>query len=126
VPESQLPWLYRIRSPLENGIIVAGSSDAPVVPDNPLVGIYAAVTRQAESGQVLLPDERISVKQALALYTTNAAYASFEEDIKGSITPGKLADIVVLSADPTRIPPERIRDIKVEMTIIGGDVVWEM
>jgi len=74
---------------------------------------------------VLLPEERISAAQALALYTVNAAYASFEEDIKGSISPGKLADIVVLSGDPTEVPPERIKDIKVEMTIIGSKVVWE-
>ena len=60
VPESQQPWLYRIKSPLESGVVVAGSSDAPVVPNNPLMGIYAAVTRQAESGQVLLPEERIT------------------------------------------------------------------
>ena len=125
VPESQLPWLYRIRSPLASGVVVAGSSDSPVVPVNPLVGIYAAVTRRAESGQVLLPEERITVNEALALYTTNAAYASFEEKIKGSLSPGKLADIVVLSDDPSKIPPEQIKDIKVEMTIIGGEVVWE-
>jgi len=95
------------------------------VPVNPLTGIYGAVTRKAESGQVLLPEERISPEQALALYTLNAAYASFEEDIKGSIAPGKLADMVILSDDPTKIPPEQIKDIKVEMTIIGGEVVWE-
>jgi predicted amidohydrolase YtcJ len=125
VSESQLPWLYRIMSPLESGVVVAGSSDAPVVSLNPLIGIYAAVMRRATSGQVLLPEERITVNQALALYTANAAYASFEEDIKGSISPGKLADIVVLSNDPTRVPPEQINDIKVVMTIIGGEVVWE-
>jgi predicted amidohydrolase YtcJ len=125
VPKSQLPWLYRIKSPLEKGVVVAGSSDAPVVPINPLVDIYAAVTRQAESGQVLLPEECITVEQALALYTTNAAYTSFEEKTKGSITAGKLADIVILSDDPTRLPPEKIKDIKVEMTMIGGEVVWE-
>lgn len=125
VTKSQLPWLYRIRSPLESGAVVAGSSDTPVVPVNPLVGVYAAVTRKAESGQVLLPEEAVSPHQALALYTTNAAYTSFEEDIKGSITPGKLADMVVLSDDPTQVPPEKIKDTKVEMTIIGGEVVWE-
>jgi hypothetical protein len=107
-------------------LIVAGGSDSPVVPDNPLVGIYAAVTRRAESGQYLSPEERISAKQALAMYTINAAYASFEENIKGSITPGKLADMVVLSDDPLKSPPERIKDIRVEMTIIDGKVVWEV
>ncbi len=125
IPRDQLRWLYRVKSFLKSGLIVAGSSDSPIVPDNPLVGIYAAVTRQAESGQQLLLEERISVNQALAMYTTNAAYASFEEGIKGSITQGKLADLVLLSDDPTRIPPEQIKDIKVEMTIIGGEIVWE-
>jgi predicted amidohydrolase YtcJ len=125
VAASQLPWLYRIKSPLESGLVVAGSSDCPVVPDNPLVGIYSAVTRKAESGQELLPEEAVSVSQALALYTINAAHASFEEGIKGSITPGKLADIVVLSDDPNQVPLERIKDIRVEMTILGGEVVWE-
>ncbi len=125
VAASQQPWLYRIKSFLNSGLVVAGSSDSPVVPNNPLVGIYAAITRRAESGQYILPHESISANQALALYTTNAAYASFEEEVKGSITPGKLADVVVLSDDPTESPPEQIMDIKVEMTIIGGKVVWE-
>ncbi len=122
---SQLQWLYRIKSPLNRGVVMAGSSDSPVVPDNPMVGIYAAVTRRAESGQTLLPQERISARDALAMYTINAAYASFEEDIKGSITRGKLADMVVLSNDPIKSSPEQIKDIKVEMTIIGGKLVWE-
>jgi len=125
VPKSQLPWLYRIKSPLEAGIVVAGSSDTPVVPADPLLGIYAAVTRQAENGQVILPEEGITAEQALALYTVNAAYTSFEEKTKGSIAPGKLADMVVLSGDPTHVSPEKIKDIKVEMTIISGEVVWE-
>ena len=125
IPTSQLPWLYRIKSPLNSGVVVAGSSDSPVVPDNPLVGIYAAVTRRVESGQYLAPQECISAEEALALYTTNAAYASFEEGIKGSITPGKLADMVILSDDPLRLPPEQIKDIRVEMTIVSGEVAWE-
>jgi predicted amidohydrolase YtcJ len=125
VAASQQPWLYRIRSLLDGGLTVAGSSDSPVVPDNPLVGVCAAVTRRAESGQRLLPEEGVPVASALAMYTTSAAYASFEDSIKGDIAPGKLADIVVLSDDPTKVPPEQIKDIKVEMTILGGEVVWE-
>ncbi|MFC2002213.1 amidohydrolase [Chloroflexota bacterium] len=121
----RLRWLYRIKSFLDNGLVAAGSSDSPVVPNNPLVGIYAAVTRKAESGQQLLPQEVISASQALAMYTINAAYASFEEEIKGSIVPGKLADMVVLSGDPAKVPAEQIKDIKVEMTIVGGEIVWE-
>ena len=125
VPATQLEWLYRIKSFLDSGLVVAGSSDSPIVPDNPLVGIYGAVTRQTESGQQLLPEECIYTSQGLALYTINAAYASFEEGIKGSIAQGKLADMVLLSDDPTKSPPEQIKDIRVEMTIVGGKVVWE-
>ena len=125
VSASQLPWLYRFKSLLDSGLVVAASSDSPVVPDNPLAGIYAAVTRKTESGQQILPQESISVSQAMAMYTINAAYASFEEGVKGSITKGKLADIVVLSDDPAQVIPEQIKDIRVEMTIIGGRVVWE-
>jgi len=125
VPPERQRWLYRIKSFLDSGLVVAGSSDAPVVSDNPLVGIYAAVTRRAESGQEVLPEEAISARQALAMYTANAAYASFEEDIKGAIAPGKLADMAVLSADPLKSPPELIKDIRVEMTIIDGKVAWQ-
>ncbi|MCK4368329.1 MAG: amidohydrolase, partial [Dehalococcoidales bacterium] len=124
LPPNRQRWLYRIKSLLDGGLVVAGSSDSPVVPDNPLVGIYSAVTRRAESGQELSPQERISAQQALAMYTINAAYASFEENIKGSITEGKLADMVVLSADPLKSPLEQLKDIRVEMTIIDGKVVW--
>jgi len=125
IKPEQLQWLYRFRSLLNSGSIVAAGSDSPIVPDSPLVGIYGAVTRQTESGQRLLPEECISASQALAMYTINAAYASFEENIKGSITPGKLADLIILSDDPTGVTAEQIKDIRVEMTIIGGEVVWE-
>ncbi len=125
IPPNRLKWLYRIKSPIDSGLVVAGSSDSPVVPNNPLVGIYAAVTRRAESGQQITPQECISASQALAMYTINAAYASFKEEIKGSITQDKLADIVILDSDPTKIPPEQIKEIKVLMTITGGKVVWE-
>jgi len=124
LPPDRQRWLYRIKSLLDGGLVVAASSDSPVAQDNPLVGIYAAVTRRAESGQQLLPEEAVSAQQALAMYTINAAYASFEENIKGSIAEGKLADMVVLSADPITSPPEQIKDIRVEMTIIDGKVVW--
>jgi predicted amidohydrolase YtcJ len=125
VEKSQLPWLYRIKSPIAAGIKVAAASDAPVAPPDPFAGIYGAVTRQAASGQVLQPEERISVQQALELYTANAAYASFEEKIKGILAPGMLADMIILSDDPMTVPPEKLKDIKVEMTVIGGEVVWE-
>jgi predicted amidohydrolase YtcJ len=126
IPSERRRWLYRMKSFLDAGLMVAGSSDSPIAPDNPLLGICAAVTRKAETGQQLLPEEAISAEQALAMYTINAAYASFEEDIKGAVAPGKLADVVVLSADPLKAPPELIKDIKVEMTIIDGKMVWEV
>ncbi|TET13095.1 MAG: hypothetical protein E3J81_09415 [Dehalococcoidia bacterium] len=125
VSNTQLPWLYRTRSFLEKGLRPAGSSDCPVVPPDPLVGLCAAVTRKAESGQVLSPEEAVSPEEALRIYTLGGAYASFEERLKGSIETGKLADLVVLSADPTKVAPEEIKEIRVEKTIIGGEVVWE-
>lgn len=124
VPKKQLPWLYRIKSFMEAGLKPAGSSDSPVVPTNPLVGIYAAVTRKAATGEVILLKEAISPYQALEMYTIAAAYANFDENEKGSISPGKLADLVLLNNDPTGVPYEVIKDIKVEMTIIGGEVLW--
>jgi len=124
VPERQLRHLYPIATLLKAGVKVAASSDCPVASPNPLVGIYAAVSRRAETGEAVVPEERISPLEALRMYTENAAYASFEEDIKGSITPSKVADLVVLSDDPMRMPVEEIKDLEVEMTIIGGDVVY--
>jgi predicted amidohydrolase YtcJ len=125
VPPQRQRWLYRIKSFLDAGLVVAGSSDSPVAPDNPLLGLYAAATRRAETGQKVLPEEAVSPQRALAMYTANAAYASFEEDIKGSIIPGRLADMAILSADPLKAPPERLKDIRVEMTILNGRVAWE-
>jgi hypothetical protein len=125
VPPDDLNWLYPIGSLFNSGLRVAASSDAPIVGLNPLVGIYAAVTRAAETGQTLLPQEGISRLEALKMYTLEAAYASFEEGLKGCLAPGKLADLVVLSDDPTKVPPEQIKEIKVVMTIVDGKVVWE-
>jgi len=125
VDKEILPHLYRVRSFFDAGVMVAGSSDSPIVSNNPLVGIYGAVTRKTASGGQLQPEETVTPEQALAMYTTNAAYASHEEGIKGSITPGKLADVVLLSDDPTRVEAEEIKDIGVEMTVIRGEVVWE-
>lgn len=125
VPEEQLGWLYRIGSFLRSGLVVAAGSDSPIVPVDPLVGLRAAATRRASSGDELLPQERIPVLEALGMYTRNAAYASFDDGVKGCIAPGALADLALLSDDPTRIPPECIGDIRVEMTLIGGKVAWQ-
>jgi predicted amidohydrolase YtcJ len=123
VSDEQLPYLYPIGSLLKAGIPVAGSSDCPIVPPNPLLGMCAAVDRKSETGKTVGEGEKISPLDALCMYTINAAIASFEEDLKGSVTPGKLADLVVLNADPSMATPEEIREIEVEMTILNGEVV---
>lgn len=125
VPPERQPWLYRIKTMAEAGLTVAGSSDSPVVDDRPLTGIHSAVNRRTESGQPLLPEEGIPAMQALAMYTVNAAFASFEEKDKGTITPGKLADLAVLDRNPSAVPAEEIKDIRVVMTVLGGEIVWE-
>ena len=105
--------------------MLAGSSDSPVVPNNPLTGIYSAAARQAESGQILSPEQRLTALTGLDMYTLGSAYAGFEENEKGSLAAGKLADIVMLSDDPLTCELEAIKNIRVDMTILGGKVVWE-
>jgi predicted amidohydrolase YtcJ len=125
VPGANLKCLYPIATLMKNGVKVIGSSDFPIVPPDPVVGIYAAVSRKAENGEVVLPEERISALEALRMYTDYAAEASYEEMIKGSIKPGRLADLVILSDDPTKLTPDEIKEIRVEMTILKGEVVWD-
>jgi predicted amidohydrolase YtcJ len=125
VSAEKQPSLYPFNSLMNAGLVVAGSSDSPVVPNNPLMGIYAAIARRAESGQKVMAAEAVSAEQALDMYTLNAAYATFEEELKGSLSPGKVADMVMLSADPLLPPPESVQKISVEMTLVGGEVVWE-
>ncbi|UCD97156.1 MAG: amidohydrolase [Candidatus Bathyarchaeota archaeon] len=112
-------WTYALKSLLESNIPTVAGSDAPVEPISPLKGICAAVTENAT------PSENLTVDQALKLYTFNGAYASFEENVKGSIEVGKVADLVVLSEDPYEIEPEQIKEIKVEKTIVAGEVVYD-
>jgi predicted amidohydrolase YtcJ len=106
------------RSILNEEILVSGGSDTPVTRVNPLGGIHVLVNHP-------LKEQRIDVYEAIEVFTINGAKIGFEEDIKGSIEPGKLADFVVLSDDPYRMPREKIGDIKVEMTIVGGKVVYQ-
>jgi len=124
VPEHQLQHLYPIKSFLNSGIVTAAGSDCPVAPPNPLHGIYTAVCRKTESGKPVLPDERIPSVDALRMYTLHAARAMGKETAIGSITPGKFADIAVLSDDPLKVPADNVKDIEVDMTLINGEVVW--
>jgi hypothetical protein len=116
---------YPFRSFIDEGVLTAAGSDRPVVVGAPLVGIWSAVNRQTASGDTLSPEQRISALEAIRLYTINGAYASFEEDKKGSIEPGKAADLVVVSSSPLDVPPSRIRDLKVEITIVDGKVMYQ-
>ena len=126
--EERVKWAYPLRSFLENGIVTPMSSDCPATSGteliSPLLGIYVAVTRKTDSGRELGPEQRIGVEEALRCYTLNSAFATFEDDVKGSIEPGKLADFAVLSEDPTRIAEEKIKDVYVEMTVVGGRIVY--
>ncbi|MGH3901569.1 MAG: amidohydrolase [Pseudonocardiaceae bacterium] len=116
------PWLYRGRGFLDQGITLVGSSDRPVTPGAPLRAIQVMVQRATESGLIIGPDEGIGVDDALRCFTVNAALACRQEDILGSITPGKHADLVVLSDDPRRVDISKIGDISVVATLVAGEV----
>jgi predicted amidohydrolase YtcJ len=124
VSEEQLPLLYRISSFLKSGLKPSAGSDNPVAPLNPLLSMHAAVNRRTQKGDAFFSRERVLPSVALEMHTRAAAYASFDEAVKGTISPGKLADFTILSDDPLKIAPEKIRDIKVDATIVGGEVVW--
>jgi predicted amidohydrolase YtcJ len=109
---------------LKHNIPVSGTTDNPAGLLNPLLGIQTMVTRKTNEGDVIGSEQRISVEEALRIYTMGSAYSRFEEQSKGSITPGKLADFVVLSANPTTVDPSSISDINVERTYMGGDCVY--
>ncbi|MGH7960822.1 MAG: amidohydrolase, partial [Candidatus Binatia bacterium] len=101
-------WLYRTKSLGDVGVPVAGSSDCPIAPLSPLVSVQAAMTRQSQTGIVLNPQERLSLSEALALFTSAGAWVGFEEERKGRIMPGMLADLVVLDGDVTAVPVEEM------------------
>ncbi len=113
-------WLYRQRSLLDAGLTLPGSSDRPVVAGAPLLGIHDMVNRRTGSGAPFNPDEAITAEQALRAYTSGSAYASHAEHARGSIAPGRLADLVVLAEDPTAVSPDRIAGISVLATLVDG------
>ena len=119
---------HMYKSYLDNNVLMAFGTDWPVAPLNPMFGLYAAVTRRTVDGKNpdgWVPEQKITIEEAIKAYTLDAAYASFEENIKGSIEVGKLADMVVLSDDILTINPIKIWDVKVEITIFDGKIVYE-
>ncbi len=124
---------YAFRRLWDSGAVISFGSDSPGTNAsryylNPMLGLYAAVTRMTLSGQPeggWFPTERLTIKEAIRAYTLNTAYAGFEEHMKGSLAVGKLADFVVLSDDLLTIDPRRIKDVEVAMTFVGGKAVYQ-
>ncbi len=113
---------YLWRDLIDSGAIVNNGTDTPVEDVDPLPGFYASVTRIMPNGEAFFPDQVMTREEALASYTINGAFSAFEEDVKGSLTPGKYADITVLSRDIMTISPEEILETEIVYTIVGGEV----
>lgn len=119
---------YAFRSFLDHGVKLALGTDWNVAPLNPMLTIYAAVTRTTLDGKNpggWVPEQKITVQEAIEAYTMGSAYAEFQENEKGSITPGKLADVILLSHDIFAIDPKLLANVGVETTILGGKIVWQ-
>ncbi len=119
---------YAFRALLDAGVTLAFGSDWTVAPLNPMAGLKAAVTRQTLDGKHpdgWVPEQKISLEEAIRAYTVGSAYAEFQEKVKGSLTPGKLADLVLLDCDIFKIDPTQLDKVKVTMTVVDGRVVWE-
>jgi hypothetical protein len=116
--QNAYPW----RNLLDSGAVIVNGTDAPVEDVDPIASYYASVSRKMANGEYFFPEQKMTREEALRSYTLDAAYGAFEEDIKGSITPGKLGDITVLSKDIMTIPEDEIPTTEVLYTIVGGEV----
>jgi predicted amidohydrolase YtcJ len=112
-----------IATPIQHGIYMAFGSDN--LPIGPMVGLYASVTRKGESGKVFGPAEAVSIKDAITMYTRNGAFLTREEKLKGTLESGKLADMIVLPNNPLDIPPDKLLGLKVDITIVGGRILYD-
>lgn len=122
--EREAEGAYLWRTLMESGAVVTNGTDTPVEDIDPIPVFHASVTRQVADGSYYYPDERMTREEALSSYTMANAYAAFEEDSKGSLTPGKLADVVVLSKDIMTVPEDEILEAQVVYTIVGGKIVY--
>jgi predicted amidohydrolase YtcJ len=131
--DKRIQTFHPYKSMFEAGVMVNGGSDhmvkfdsyTSINPYNPFLAMWSVITRKTERGSVIVPDEAITREQALSMYTINNANLSSEEDIKGTLEPGKLADLVVISKDLFTCPVDDIKDIQVEMTLAGGTIVYQ-
>jgi predicted amidohydrolase YtcJ len=124
-PERAESGAYLWRSFIDGGVVVTNGTDVPVERIDPIASFHASVARKDRDGNDFFPAQRMTRMEALRSYTVNNAYAAFEEDRKGSLAPGKLADIVVLDRDILTVPEDEILDTQVVMTIVGGEVLFE-
>lgn len=122
--EAQLAMSYPLKSWQEAGIPFSLSTDVPVVSADPMVNLRSAVTRLTQDGELMGGNQAIGIEEALRAYTIAGAWGTFEEEIKGSITPGKLADLVILDRDPRAVPGEELPIVKVELTMLDGEIVY--
>lgn len=126
--EKRIKGTYAFRTLLDSGAVLAFGSDSPVAPLNPLFGVYAAVTRRTlddKNPNGWIPEQKISVDETLRAFTFGSAYGEFQDDVKGTLETGKVADFVILSEDIFTIDPVKIRDVKVVTTIVNGKIVFE-
>ena len=131
--EERIKTFHPYNSLFKSGVMVNGGSDhmvkfdsySSINPYNPFLAMWSVITRETENGSHIVQSEAITREQALKMYTINNAYASFEENIKGSIEPGKLADLVVISEDFLTCPEKNIKNIKAEITMVGGKIVYQ-
>ncbi|MCF8267870.1 MAG: amidohydrolase family protein, partial [Ignavibacteriales bacterium] len=128
IGKNRMKYAYAFRSLLENGINLCFGTDWPVVNLNPLETVYTAITRHTSDGMNpdgLFPEEKLTIEESLRAYTAAAAYASFDEKIKGSLEKGKLADFIILDHDLLKAEPDQIKSTKILMTVVGGKIKFQ-
>jgi predicted amidohydrolase YtcJ len=121
----RIRYAYAMREFLNRGIVAAASTDAPVVSTSAMIGIKTMMTRLSEEGEELYAEEKITLEEAVNAYTWAGAYASFEENIKGTLDPGKVGDVVVLETDLRGVEPFEMGSVKVDMTVMNGEIVYQ-
>jgi predicted amidohydrolase YtcJ len=123
--EKRLEMIHPYRTAIDMGVFVACHSDDGVSASNAMLRLHDMVNRKGENGKLYGGGQRVTVEEAIKVWTIDGAFCTFEEDIKGSITPGKLADFIVLRQDPRKVNPDTIKDIVIDGTYIGGVNVWQ-